>query len=573
MKAITFVSFITAVPLVIMAQEIKPGENLITKNISPIPAAVAESVKSYTESRSAGALDWHPVRRELLMSTRFGNTSQIHYIKMPGGARTQLTFFEDPVGGAGFEPLKGDYFIFTRDAGGNEFAQLYRYDMSDGKITLLSDGGRSQNGGARWNRAKNMIAFTSTRRNGADRDIYTMDPRDPESTKLVYQVKGGGWGVIDWMPGDKKLILRQGLSVNESYLWLLDLADGSTKKISPVDDKGPVANGGARFTPDGKYIFFTTDKDNEFSRLARMDADGKNITYITSDIRWDIGGWDMSEDGTMIAFTANEAGFSKAYMLNTSTLKYERIKSIPDGNIGGFNWRPGKHELSYSYSPGTTNSDIYTLDVTTGKTERWTESEMGGLVASQLRAPELISWKSFDGKEISGFIYRPHAKFTGKRPVMISIHGGPEGQSTPGFQGRNNYFLNELGIAIIYPNVRGSTGYGKTFVQLDNGLLRENSVKDIGALFDWIARQPDLDASRVVVQGGSYGGYMSLAVSVHYADKIACAIDVVGISNFNTFLKNTESYRRDLRRVEYGNEQDSTMAKFLESISPLRSRR
>jgi dipeptidyl aminopeptidase/acylaminoacyl peptidase len=386
---------------------------------------------------------------------------------------------------------------------------------------------------------------------------------------LVYQVSGGGWGISDWMPGDSMLLLRQGLSVNESYLWLVNIKGGAPVRISPVDSKGPVSNGGGRFTPDGKFIFFTTDKDNEFSRLARADRNGENITYITSSIPWDVAGWDMSEDGSRIVFTTNEAGFSKIYLLNTTTLKFEKVAGIPDGSVGGMNWRPGKLEFSYSYSPGTTNSDIYTYDVTTGKSERWTESEMGGLVASQLRAPELIKWKSFDGLEISGFLYKPHPKFTGKRPVMISIHGGPEGQSTPGFQGRNNYFLNELGIAIIYPNVRGSTGYGKTYVKLDNGMLRENSVKDIGALLNWISKQPELDASKVVVQGGSYGGYMSLAVSVHYSEKIACAIDVVGISNFNTFLKNTESYRRDLRRVEYGNEQDSAMAKFLEGISPL----
>jgi dipeptidyl aminopeptidase/acylaminoacyl peptidase len=209
------------------------------------------------------------------------------------------------------------------------------------------------------------------------------------------------------------------------------------------------------------------------------------------------------------------------------------------------------------------------LDVTNGAVARWTESELGGVVAATLNEAELIKWKSFDGLEISGFLHRPAAKFTGKRPVIVQIHGGPESQSTPVFLGRNNYFLNELGVAIIEPNVRGSTGNGKTFVTLDNGPKREDSVKDIGALLDWIAAQPGLDASRVMVTGGSYGGYMTLACAVHYNDRIRCSIDIVGISNFISFLQNTESYRRDLRRVEYGDERDPQMRAVFEQISPL----
>ena len=181
----------------------------------------------------------------------------------------------------------------------------------------------------------------------------------------------------------------------------------------------------------------------------------------------------------------------------------------------------------------------------------------------------MVRWKSFDGKTISGFLYRPAQKFTGKRPVIIDIHGGPESQFRPVFLGRQNYYLNELGAAILFPNVRGSSGYGKSFLKLDNGFLREDSVKDIGALLDWIATQPDLDASRVMVTGGSYGGYMSLAAATTYSDRIQGAIDIVGISNFVSFLERTEGYRRDLRRVEYGDERDPKMREFLLKISPL----
>lgn len=547
---------------------IKPTDNLIVKNIPEIPTAIASEVKQYTESRSAYPTDWHPLKREMMIATRFGNTTQLHYLKMPSGARKQITFFDEQVGNADFEPLNGDYFIFSRDVGGNEFGQLYRYTMSDGKIDLLTDGGRSQNGNVVWNNAKKTISFTSTKRNGTDRDIYTMNPRDSGSVKLVHEVSGGGWSVSDWSPDDKQMLIQQGLSVNESNIYVLNLETKEKKLVSPSSKKETVASGAARFSKDGKQIFFITDHENEFRRLAIMNTDGSAMKFITSGLDWDVSSLTMEEGRKRALFTTNENGLTNVYLLNMETLEWKPVTGLPVGLLSSFSWRKNSDEFFFSYSSAKNNSDVYTHDLKTGKTERWTESELGGIVESNLTEPRLIKWKSFDGLEISGFLYSPSKKFTGKRPVMINIHGGPEGQSRPGFQGRNNYFLEEIGVAIIYPNVRGSSGFGKTFVKLDNGMLRENSVKDIGALLDWIATQPDLDASRIMVTGGSYGGYMALAVSVMYADKIRCAVDVVGISNFNTFLKNTESYRRDLRRVEYGDEQDPEMFAFLEKISP-----
>lgn len=550
------------------SQFLQPTDNLIVEGLSPIPMSLVKELNMYTNVRSAGFSEWHPKKREMIMSTRFGNTNQLHYLKMPMGARTQITFFDEPVGGATFEPNEGKYFIFSRDAGGNEFGQLYRYDMADGKITLLSDGGRSQNGGMSWSTKGDKLLYGSTRRNGTDRDVYLMDPLQPQKDKLVLELSGGGWGVNDWSPDDKSFILGEYVSVNVSRLWLVDIATGTKTMISP-ETKEEMVFGGAVFSKDGKSIYISTDMDHEFNYLAKMDLATKKITPITKSIPWNISGYDLSPDGTKMVFSTNEAGLSKVYMLNTLTNQYEAIKEIPQGSVGGMEWHENGEDIAYNYSTAASSSDIYVFNIKTRKTERWTESELGGLVSSQLNDAKLIKWKSFDGTEISGFHYKPAAKFTGKRPVMIVIHGGPEGQSTPGFQGRNNYYLNELGVAIIYPNVRGSTGYGKTFVKMDNGYLRENSVKDIGALLDWIAQQPDLDASRVMTMGGSYGGYMALACAVHYSDRIKCSNDIVGISSFTTFLKNTESYRRDLRRVEYGDEQDPKMYEFLEKISPL----
>ncbi|MBL0095541.1 MAG: S9 family peptidase [Bacteroidetes bacterium] len=549
------------------AQTLQAGDNLIVDGVTPIPLTLVSELNRYTNVRGAGFADWHPVKREMLMSTRFGNTSQLHYLKNPMGARTQITFFDEPVGNAVFDPKEGKYFLFSRDAGGNEFAQIYRYDMVDGAITLLTDGKRSQNGGISWNTKGDRVAYASTKRNGADRDIYMMDPLNPSTEKLIFEAKGGGFGMNDWSPDDNSIIIGEGISVNESRLWLLDLKTGTKKRLSP-ETKEQAVFGGAVYLPDGKSIYLT-DMDNEFEYLAKMDIATGKIKAITKAIPWEISTYDLSKDGTKMIFSTNEAGLSKVYLLNTVTDTYELIKEIPDGLIGGFAFHNNGEDVVFNYSNATSSGDIYVFNLKSRKFERWTESELGGLVASQLNDAKLIKWKSFDGQEISGFYYKAAAKFTGKRPVIIMIHGGPEGQSLPNFLGRNNYFLNELGVSIIFPNVRGSTGYGKSFVKLDNGYLRENSVKDIGALLDWIAVQPDLDASRVMTMGGSYGGYMALACAVHFSDRLKCSNDIVGISNFNTFLKNTESYRRDLRRVEYGDEQNPEMYAFLEKISPL----
>lgn len=561
-------------PLMLSAQQpsasatLRPGEQLITEGMDQVPLSLVSEVNRYTNARSASFSDWHPIRMEMLMSTRFGNTSQLHQIKNPLGARTQLTFFDEPVGGATYEPVDGRYFIFSRDAGGNEFAQLYRYDVADGRITLLTDGGRSQNGGMRWNNKGDKLIYGSTRRNGADRDIWLMDPLQPGKDTMVLALSGGGWGVYDWSPDDRSFVIGERLSVNESRLWLFDFKSGTRKRLSP-ESKDQVVYESARFSADGKSLFIITDQDDEFQYLAAMELATGKIKPLTRQIRWDVSGYDLSPDGSRIVFSVNEAGVSRLYLMQTSDGSYAPVREIPDGSVGGFSWHENGEDIGFTWSSATSAADIFSYNVKTLKLTRWTESELGGLRADQLNGARLIKWKSFDGTEISGFYYTPPAKFTGRRPVIISIHGGPEGQSTPGFQGRNNYFLNELGIALIYPNVRGSTGYGKSFVKMDNGYLRENSVKDIGALLDWIASNPELDPQRVMTMGGSYGGYMALACAVKYSDRLRCSNDIVGISNFNTFLKNTESYRRDLRRVEYGNEQDTAMAAFLERISPL----
>ena len=563
------------VAAVVKSRVLEPGSNLVIQNLPSIPLALVESVKKYTESKPVFGGSWHPVRRELLAGKRAGNVNQIHLLTTPMGELKQLTNFPDPVGGGSWQPKKGDYFVFFKATGGNEISQLHRYDVATGTVTRLTTNDKMRIGGGPWTKAGNRYLYTSVPTGGGTTsetiktEFYTIDPSDPNSSKLLASLDGVGWGASDWSPDDQKLLMGRYVSANESYIYLLDIATGEKTLLTPQEGSEKVAYSGAEFSKDGKGIYLTTDKGSEFQRLMYMDLATKTMTPVTSGIEWDVDGFEQSEDGKLIAFDTNENGFTKLHVIDTKTRKEVKLPKLPDGEIGGYSFHKTTGELGFNISSYQSVADVYSLDIKTGKLTHWAKSELNGFDTSGLRAPELIKWKSFDDKMISGFIYRPPTSFKGKRPVIINIHGGPEGQARPGPMGRGAYFINDLGVAMIFPNVRGSSGFGKTFLTLDNGYKREDSVKDIGALLDWIATQPDLDKDRIMVTGGSYGGYMTLAVATNYNDRIRASLDVVGISNFNTFLKNTETYRRDLRRVEYGDERDPKMNEFLEKISPL----
>ena len=551
----------------ILAEGLRPNENLVVEGVPEIPLKLVDRVKRYTEFRAAGLQSWHPTRREMLITTRFADVAQIHQVRSPLAARKQLTFLPEAPSGATYQPTTGEYFVFSKDVGGSEFNQNYRYDVATGEITLLTDG-KSKNSRGVWSNQGDRLVYTSTRRTGKDNDFYLIDPKNPASNRLVAQFEGGGWSPLAWSPDDRQLLAIEYVSINESYLWLVDSATGTKTLLTPKGGD-PVSYRGATFSKDGKGLYVISDRGSEFQRLAYYDLTTQAYTDLTSQIPWDVEDFDLSEDGKSLAFVTNEDGTSVLHVLDTATRQEKPLPKLPIGQIFSLSWHSNNRDLGFTLTSARSSTDVYSLDITTGKVDRWTESETGGLNTANFSEPELVRWQSFDQQKISGFLYRPSAQFKGKRPVVINIHGGPESQFRPSFLGRNNYYLNEMGVALLFPNVRGSSGYGKTFLKLDNDYQREDSVKDIGALLDWIKTQPDLDADRVLVTGGSYGGYMALAVATTYSDRIRATIDIVGISNFVTFLERTESYRRDLRRVEYGDERDPKMREFLLQISPL----
>ena len=554
-----------------------PPPALVLDGVSAVPAGLAADVRRYTEFKPINFSSWHPQRLEMLVSRRFMNTAQIYRFAAPGAAAQLLTDYTEPVRSATYQPTTGAYFLFGKDSGGNEVLRLHRYDSggtSSTAVAISSEDRRVQ--ALAWSNRGDRVVYTTVpvNRKGSDdmvqSEVHISNPLKPDADKVIAKLPGGGWFGFTWSPDDKRLLFLEYVSANESYLWTMDVASGNSRRLIEKTSAEPVLYGETKFSRDGKGLYTVTDRGGEFQTLTYVDLATLKHTPLSAGIAWDVQDFDLSHDGKRIAFVTNEDGTGVLHIMRTRDHKLLRSPTLPLGTLAGVNWHRDGVNLAFSVTSSKSPSDVYSLNAASGKLTRWTQHEPVGVDPAAFVDPELVRWASFDGRAISGFLYRaPAGRFPGKRPVLVNIHGGPESQFQPVFLGRLNYHIEEQGVSIVFPNVRGSSGYGKSFLKLDNGRLREDSVKDIAALFDWIAAQPDLDAARIMVSGGSYGGYMSLAVATLYADRIAASIDVVGISNFVTFLERTESYRRDLRRAEYGDERDPEMRKFLESIAPL----
>lgn len=433
MYRLTLVLLGTMPPIAAAAQEAyQPPATVVAESLPVIPRDLADQAGRYTQYRQARLLDWHPLRREMLIATRFGDVPQLHRVTAPGGDRRQLTFQREPIVAGRYQPVTGRYLVFRRDQGGDEFYQLYRYDLGDGNITLLTDG-KSRNTGGVWNRQGTALAYESTRRNGTESDVWVIDPLNPASDRMTVQLNGTGWFTLDWSPDGGTLLLGHAISANQSELWLADPSTGKLTMLTAADSGQAVSYPAGAFARSGRGIYLTTDRGDEFTRLAYMDIATRKLQVLSGSIPWDVDEFALSDDGTLLAFVTNENGFGRLHVLVTVTGKEQRLPAVPSGLVGGLAWRKGSHELGFTQSSSRAPADVWSLDVTTGRLARWTESETGGLDFGALPEPELIHWQAPDGLLLSGFLYRPSARFSGPRPVVISIHGGPEGQSRPDF--------------------------------------------------------------------------------------------------------------------------------------------
>ena len=551
--------------------------NLVLDGVPELSPQLAVELARYQNVRSAAFRDWTADGQSLYVSTRFADLAQIHRVDMPGGARHQITFFKESPGAWNRSPTS-DMVIFSMDQGGSEFSQLFRFDPATGNSVMLTDG-KSRYGAVVWSADGQRIAYSSNERDGASNDVWVMDPHDPSTAHLVWTAPDGTWwGPSEFSADGSTLMVQNYTSANQSAFLSLELATGKHAWLAGgPGEVGQNLFGG--FATGGTGMFYVAAKGSDFAQLYHRAqlADPATDRLVTADIPWDLSSFVLSADKSRGAFVVNEDGIERVYLLDPKTLAYTRAEQVPVGRIGGMDFSPNGRRLAVTVNTAKSPSDTFVLELGDRPTAalelvRWTFSEVGGLNTENFAEPRLVHYPTFDEvdgapRKIPAFVYEPAG--SGPHPVIISIHGGPEAQSQPGFSSTYQLWMERLGAVVIEPNVRGSVGYGSEYQLLDNGFKREDSVKDIGALLDWIATQPHLDASRVAVIGGSYGGYMVLASAVHYSDRLKAAVDIVGISNFVTFLENTEDYRRDLRRVEYGDERDPEMRAFLQRISPL----
>ncbi len=560
----------SALPVVRSAAAEDPARPpaVTVENVPVIPPELRERLEQYQAVRSAAFRGWAPDGKGMLIATRFANTTQLHRVYEPGGRREQVTFYGEPVDGR-FRRGDTTELVLDVGSGGNENFQILRHDLDTGRHDRLTDG-KSRNIRGPMADDGSFALFTSNQRNGRDMDLYRLPLTGASSPEMVMTVDNQQWNPTDISPDGSTALLVRYVSINETYPALLDLKTGKRTDLPtpPADKAGEkVAVSELQFAPGGESLLMASDAVGEFQRLFRYDLKTKEFRDLSKEIPWDIESVAVDPKSGQVAVTTNEDGASSLFLLKVDRL--EKVE-VPLGLVGSLEFSPDGKHLGLTLARAKAPADAYSLELATGKLTRWTYSEVGGLNPETFVEPTRVKFPSFDKREIPAFVFTPkNASKEHPVPVLVSIHGGPEGQSRASFSGLDQFYLNELGIAVIYPNVRGSAGYGKTYVALDNAEKREDSVRDIGALLDWIASQPQFDSKRVIVYGGSYGGYMVLASLVHFSDRLKGGIDVVGIASFRTFLETTSAYRRDLRRAEYGDERDPKMAAVFERIDPL----
>ncbi len=575
----------TATTLAADATVLQPNLNLVAQGIPPITQGLVNQVQRYTRFAGRSFVAWHPTQAQMLISYRpeGDNVVQIHQLGAAMGRPQVLTSGQDAVRVASYEPREGRYVVFGRSTGGDEAQQLFHLDPATRQTTRFTPATEAH-AVAGWIKPSSELIYTAvpldrTAQGGSRTSINTTVWRvDPElaaqakaAPRQLAELPGTGWYGSGVSHDGRTAAFMRYRSAEDTQLWLLDTRSGERRQVLPQPGvAATAANFFGAFSLDGQRVYFTSDSASEFRELMVLHLPTGQVTRLSAHIPWDVSNPSLSADGRTLAVQVNADGREEIRWFNTATGAERSPPQAPKGNIGHMEFHPQLPLLAFSVDSSRGPGQLQVVDANTGALTAWSQTTVpAGISFAGMREQQVERFKSFDGLTVSAIVQRPPARFAGKRPVVILIHGGPEGQSKVAFNGRWNYFSNELGVHLVEPNVRGSTGYGKTFLSLDNGRKREDSVKDIGALLDWIAQQPDMDASRVLVAGGSYGGYMVLATSVHYSPRIVGGISTVGISNFVSFLTRTESYRRDLRRAEYGDERDPSMRAFLESISPL----
>jgi dipeptidyl aminopeptidase/acylaminoacyl peptidase len=547
-------------------------EAIIAEGVPPIPDDLDDAVERYRFETTASFEGWFAGRREVLVTVSVGQTRQVFLVEKPGGSQRQLTSMPGAVSWAYPRPHR-EQFVLSLDEGGGENEQFFLFDLRSGDLSRFTDG-RSRHRSACWSHSGRLLALNSDRRNGKDQDLYVLDPSSRATARRLKQVEGA-WQVADWSPDDRRVVAAEHLPDKGSRLHLIDLDTGADIPLAlpPDRDGRRVGIWSIRWSKRGDALYWITDWNSEFDHLVRYDFATEEITPLPSTaIAWDVESYDLADDGRTIVLSANEEGLSRLHVLDGLTGRERPAPRLAAGRVRTLRFRPDSLEFAFQWECPQAPRGVYSYDLEAACRTDWVRPGPGSPVAGRAPRPELIRFPTFDRRMIPAFVRRPASRLSpAPHPVLIEIHGGPAAQYRPGFSALEDYLADELGIALIHPNVRGSSGYGRSYKSLDDGRRREDAVKDIGALLDWIAAQPDLDNTRIAVSGGSYGGYMVLASLIRYGDRLKAGIDDMGFSSFPTLLENSQGLDREFARNEIGDERDPAMAEFLGRISPLAS--
>jgi dipeptidyl aminopeptidase/acylaminoacyl peptidase len=543
---------------------------LVFDNVPELPADARDKLDAYLNARQAKPLGFSP-KGQLLISTRFGDAEQLHLVERPGGDRRQLTFLREPVTQGVFSPDPAKIgFVYLKDSGGDENFQLYYQRLDEPDAKLLTDG-KSVNGSPVWSNSGHEVAFFSTARDGASYDIDIVDPAAGSLPRLAVSGDGAAWYPLDWSPDDRKLLALKYVSAAETYLYVVDLSSGQKREVDPVP--GKVAITAAKFSRDGQGVYLISDRDSEFRQLRYVNFFTNERTVLSARLSWDVLELALSRDGHYLAYVSNEAGVDKLNLLDLRAHQDLLPPKLPAaGLVGSLGFDADGNRLSFGFAAPNHPRDAYVLDIASNQVEPWTQGEAGAVNLARFVAPRLMQVPTYDrtdGRErrMPVYVYEPSTQ--GAHPVLILLHGGPELQFRPGFDPWLQYVVNELGFAVVAPNVRGSDGYGKSYLALDNGPLREDAVKDVGALLVWLSLQNGFDAKHVVVSGESYGGYLTLATLVNFGERLRGGVTAGGMVDLVAYLSSGAPYRQNQRRAEYGDERDPDMRAFLRRISPL----
>nr|WP_254282784.1 S9 family peptidase [Halomicroarcula limicola] len=491
--------------------------------------------------------------------------SQVWTLDAAGRWPEQRTFYDEPVSFVDYSPERPE-LVFGMDEGGNERAQLFLLG-DDGRIENLTGMPDAKHRWGGWRPDGGAFAFASNRRDESVFDVYVQGREETgEDAELVYE--GDGWfSVGGWSPDGERLILSEAHSSFDQDVYVLDVESGDLTHLTPHE--GSVRYVSVSWSPDGDALYLATDERSDTLSLARLSLSG-DLEVVRADDDWNIDGVAIDQASGRVAYSKNVEGYNELTVgefEDATTIAEFPTPDLPGGLAGGVAWSPDAERFAVSVTGRTVNTNVFVVETESGGSERWTHASTAGIPRETFVEPDVIRFESFDGREIPAlFSLPPEADEDGTTPVIVDIHGGPESQRRPSFAGLTQYFLSR-GYAVLEPNVRGSTGYGKAYTHLDDVEKRLDSVKDVRAGVEWLHDHPAVDPDRIVAMGGSYGGFMVLSSLTEYPDLWAAGVDIVGIANFVTFLENTGEWRRELREAEYGSLAEDR--EFLESVSPI----